>query len=133
MNKLLSQIAVHIVVVGGVLALLPQAAQAARGTHETEDSNALIMTAEIALQRDDCGRAAANYTIAAQRLTDVKLAARATEVALDCGRRWVSTRSMTRAAPSKKGSRTAASRMPGLPATRIPARPEWPKPCGCWR
>ena len=34
------------------------------------------MTAEIALQRDDCGRAAANYTIAAQRLSDAKLAQR---------------------------------------------------------
>src|SRR5580692_7190173 len=96
MNKLLSQIAVHIVVVGGVLALLPQAAQAARGTHDTEDSNALIMTAEIALQRDDCGRAAANYTIAAQRLSDVKLAARATEVALDCGQFQAAERSAAR-------------------------------------
>ena len=52
---------------------------------ESEDSNALVLTAEIALQRDDCGRAAANYTIAAQRLADVKLAERATGVALDCG------------------------------------------------
>ena len=52
---------------------------------DAEDSNALIMTAEIALQRDDCGRAAANYTIAAQRLTDAKLAERAAGVALDCG------------------------------------------------
>jgi tetratricopeptide (TPR) repeat protein len=43
------------------------------------------MTAEIALQRDDCGRAAANYTRAAQHLADPKLAARATNVALDCG------------------------------------------------
>jgi hypothetical protein len=67
-SRQLSQIA--------VLAVLPLCVQAARGTHESEDSNALIMTAEIALQRDDCGRAAANYTIAAQRLSDVKLAAR---------------------------------------------------------
>ena len=40
--------------------------------HDVEDSNALIMTAEIALQRDDCGRAAADYTAAAQRLTDAQ-------------------------------------------------------------
>jgi len=70
---------------GALLSALPLSARAARGTHDTEDSNALIMTAEIALQRNDCGRASANYTIAAQRLPDAKLAARAAEVALDCG------------------------------------------------
>src|SRR5580692_3494549 len=96
MNKLLSQIAVHIVVVGGVLAVIPLAAQAARGTHDAEDSNALIMTAEIALQRDDCGRAAANYTIAAQRMSDAKLAARATDVALDCGQYQAAERAAAR-------------------------------------
>jgi tetratricopeptide (TPR) repeat protein len=79
-----------------VLAVLPVASQGARGTHETEDSNALIMTAEIALQRDDCGRASANYTIAAQRLSDVKLAARATEVALDCGQYQAAERAAAR-------------------------------------
>jgi tetratricopeptide (TPR) repeat protein len=78
------------------LAMLPAASQGARGTHETEDSNALIMTAEIALQRDDCGRASANYTIAAQRLSDVKLAARATEVALDCGQYQAAERAAAR-------------------------------------
>lgn len=71
-------------------------ALAARGTHDTEDSNALIMTAEIALQRDDCGRAAANYTIAAQRLADAKLAARATDVALDCGQYQAAARAAAR-------------------------------------
>jgi tetratricopeptide (TPR) repeat protein len=79
-----------------VLATLPAASLGARGTHETEDSNALIMTAEIALQRDDCGRASANYTIAAQRLSDVKLAARATEVALDCGQYQAAERAAAR-------------------------------------
>jgi tetratricopeptide (TPR) repeat protein len=63
---------------------------------ETEDSNALIMTAEIALQRDDCGRAAANYTIAAQRLTDAKLAERAAGVALDCGQYQAAERAAAR-------------------------------------
>ena len=64
--------------------------------HDTEDSNALIMTAEIALQRDDCGRAAANYTIAAQRLTDAKLAERAAGVALDCGQYQAAERAAAR-------------------------------------
>ena len=96
LNRLLSHFAVPVLVLGGVLAVLPRLAQAARGTHETEDSNALIMTAEIALQRDDCGRAAANYTIAAQRLSDVKLAARATDVALDCGQFQAAERSAAR-------------------------------------
>jgi len=70
--------------------------QAARGSHDTEDSNALIMTAEIALQRNDCGRASANYTIAAQRLADAKLAARATDVALDCGQYQAAERAAAR-------------------------------------
>jgi tetratricopeptide (TPR) repeat protein len=78
------------------LAVVPLAAQAARGTHDAEDSNALIMTAEIALQRDDCGRAAANYTIAAQRMADAKLAARATDVALDCGQYQAAERAAAR-------------------------------------
>jgi tetratricopeptide (TPR) repeat protein len=63
---------------------------------DTEDSNALIMTAEIALQRDDCGRAAANYTTAAQRLTDAKLAERAAGVALDCGQYQAAERAAAR-------------------------------------
>jgi tetratricopeptide (TPR) repeat protein len=63
---------------------------------ETEDSNALVLTAEIALQRDDCGRAAANYTTAAQRLSDAKLAERATGVALDCGQYQAAERAAAR-------------------------------------
>ena len=82
--------------VATLLLAAPAAVQAARGTHETEDSNALIMTAEIALQRDDCGRAAANYTIAAQRLPDAKLAARAADVALDCGQFQAAERAAAR-------------------------------------
>jgi tetratricopeptide (TPR) repeat protein len=54
------------------------------------------MTAEFALQRDDCGRAAANYTIAAQRLTDAKLAERAAGVALDCGQYQAAERAAAR-------------------------------------
>jgi tetratricopeptide (TPR) repeat protein len=72
-------------------------AQAASAVlRDTEDSNALILTAEIALQRDDCGRAAANYTLAAQHLTDVKLAQRATGVALDCGQYQAAERAAAR-------------------------------------
>jgi tetratricopeptide (TPR) repeat protein len=72
-------------------------AQAASAVlRDTEDSNALILTAEIALQRDDCGRAAANYTLAAQHLTDAKLAQRATGVALDCGQYQAAERAAAR-------------------------------------
>ncbi|HEY3808547.1 MAG TPA: hypothetical protein VGL50_01305, partial [Steroidobacteraceae bacterium] len=90
--------------------LLPAPAPAARAT---EDSNALIMTAEIALQRDDCGRAAANYTIAAQRLSDTKLAARASEVALDCGQFQAAERAAARwraLTPNEPGAVHAAMR-----------------------
>ena len=72
------------------------AAQAAPSARDAEESNALIMTAEIALQRDDCGRAAADYTVAAQRLSDVKLAVRAVDVALDCGQYEVAMRAAAR-------------------------------------
>ena len=73
------------------------AAQASSASlRDVEDSNALIMTAEIALQRDDCGRAAANYTVAAQRLSDAKLAQRATGVALDCGQYQAAERAAAR-------------------------------------
>ena len=75
---------------------LPYAAQAAPSARDAEESNALIMTAEIALQRDDCGRAAADYTVAAQRLSDVKLAVRAVDVALDCGQYEVAMRAAAR-------------------------------------
>ena len=46
-------------------AMLGSALAATARMRDVEDSNALVMTAEIALQRDDCGRAAANYTVAA--------------------------------------------------------------------
>jgi tetratricopeptide (TPR) repeat protein len=69
---------------------------ASTSVREVQDSNALVMTAEIALQRDDCGRAAANYTVAAQRLTDAKLAERATGVALDCGQYQAAERAAAR-------------------------------------
>jgi tetratricopeptide (TPR) repeat protein len=71
-------------------------AHAAPSAHDVENSNALIMTAEIALQRDDCGRAAADYTTAAQLLTDAKLAQRAAEVALDCGQYRAAERATAR-------------------------------------
>jgi tetratricopeptide (TPR) repeat protein len=63
---------------------------------DSEDSNALIMTAEIALQRNDCGRAATNYAVAAQRLSDVRLAERAASVALDCGQYQAAERAAAR-------------------------------------
>lgn len=83
---------------GAALACVPLGAALASSAslRETEDSNALIMTAEIALQRNDCGRAAANYTIAAQRLSDAKLAERAAGVALDCGQYQAAERAAAR-------------------------------------
>jgi tetratricopeptide (TPR) repeat protein len=91
-------LAVLQLLIGAVaLGALPDLAQAAStSVREVEDSNALVMTAEIALQRDDCGRAAANYTVAAQRLTDAKLAERATGVALDCGQYQAAERAAAR-------------------------------------
>ena len=89
----------------GTFALLSSAAFAwlPAGVHASssnargvEDSNALIMTAEIALRRNDCGRAAANYTTAAQRLEDPKLAERAADVALDCGQYQAAERAAAR-------------------------------------
>ena len=70
---------------GTVLAVCSLSAQAAPRAGDIEDSNALIMTAEIALRRDDCGRAASDYAQAAQRLADARVAQRAASVALDCG------------------------------------------------
>jgi tetratricopeptide (TPR) repeat protein len=77
-------------------AMLGSALAASASMRDVEDSNALVMTAEIALQRDDCGRAAANYTVAAQRLADAKLAERATGVALDCGQFQAAERAAAR-------------------------------------
>jgi len=76
--------------------LLPGASASSSTARDTEDSNALIMTAEIALQRNDCGRAATNYAVAAQRLSDVKLAERAASVALDCGQYQAAERAAAR-------------------------------------
>ena len=76
--------------------MLGSALAASASVRDVEDSNALVMTAEIALQRDDCGRAAANYTVAAQRLADAKLAERATGVALDCGQFQAAERAAAR-------------------------------------
>jgi len=76
--------------------LLGSALASSPSLRDVEDSNALVMTAEIALQRDDCGRAAANYTVAAQRLADARLAERATGVALDCGQFQAAERAAAR-------------------------------------
>ncbi len=80
------------------LCSLPALAQTLRpaAAGQSEDANALVITAEIALQRDDCGRAAANYARAAQTVQDGKLAARATGVALDCGQYQAAQRSAAR-------------------------------------
>ena len=89
-------------------------AAAASSAHDAEDSNALIMTAEIALQRNDCGRASANYAVAAQRLADPKLAERAATVALNCGQYQTAERAAARwrqlSGPTNSGALRAAMR-----------------------
>src|SRR3984885_12405108 len=89
--------ALQLMIGAAALCAMPGPALAATASmRDVEDSNALVMTAEIALQRDDCGRAAANYTVAAQRLADAKLAERATGVALDCGQFQAAERAAAR-------------------------------------
>jgi tetratricopeptide (TPR) repeat protein len=106
-------VAARSLLAGAALACLPLSSQAARDAHEVEDSNALIMTAEIALQRNDCGRASANYAIAAQRLADAKLAERAADVALECGQFQAAERAAARwraLVPKEPGALHAAVR-----------------------
>ncbi len=66
---------------GTLVTARPSSALAA----DLRDSNALIMTAEIALRREDCGQATADYAAAAEHLTDARVAQRAATVALECG------------------------------------------------
>jgi tetratricopeptide (TPR) repeat protein len=89
-------LALYSLLASAALGCASQVARAAPGARETEESNALVMTAEIALQRDDCGRASTDYSIAAQHLTDGKLAARAVDVALECGQYEVAERAAAR-------------------------------------
>jgi tetratricopeptide (TPR) repeat protein len=63
---------------------------------DPQDSNALIMTAEIALRRDDCGQASSDYTAAAQRMSNAELAKRAAEVSLGCGQYETAARAAAR-------------------------------------
>ncbi len=69
----------------GIAARAATAAPALPADRSPQGSNALIMTAEIALRRNDCGRASTYYAAAAQRLSDARVAQRAAQVALDCG------------------------------------------------
>jgi tetratricopeptide (TPR) repeat protein len=69
----------------GTLLTAATPAHAAPQADASLDSDTLIMTAEIALRRDDCGRASADFVEAARRLPDAKVAQRAATVALDCG------------------------------------------------
>ncbi len=137
-----SLVAVAALSTGAMLAAGVMSAAAASGSRVADraDSNALMMTAEMALRRDDCGRASADYTEAAQHLADASVAKRAVGVALGlrsvsvgtsrrrrvggnshratrrrctrwCGRRLVCSRSTRRARHSSAGCR-AAMRLP---------------------
>ncbi|HTP39300.1 MAG TPA: hypothetical protein VMI92_06955 [Steroidobacteraceae bacterium] len=61
------------------------AATAASADQGYADANALMLNAEVALQRDHCREASIGYSTLARQLSDVGVAARATQVALDCG------------------------------------------------
>lgn len=82
-----SLVAVAALSTGAMLAAGVMSAAAASGSRVADraDSNALMMTAEMALRRDDCGRASVDYTEAAQHLADASVAKRAVGVALGCG------------------------------------------------
>jgi tetratricopeptide (TPR) repeat protein len=58
--------------------------------------NSDIIAAEIALQRGDCASAAPMYVSAANAGRDLRLAARATEVTLDCGQSTLAVQAATR-------------------------------------
>ena len=72
-------------VLAGTCLTVPAPVRAAPQADTAMDSDTLIMTAEIALRRDDCGRAAADYAAAARQVKDAKVAQRAANVSLDCG------------------------------------------------
>ncbi len=85
---------------GGLLlslsAMAPAGAAANAVAPASQDLNALVLTAEVAFKRGDCGRATAHYTTAEQGLADTRLAARATAVALECGQYAAAVRAATR-------------------------------------
>jgi len=68
---------------GLLLALLVTRSFAA--TAPVESANADIIAAETDLQHGECSSATRRYVEASAQMSDVKLAAHATEVALDCG------------------------------------------------
>lgn len=59
-------------------------ARPAKAAPSLEEANTLVLDAEVALQRGQCSKAAANYGQLMQRVADAGVAGRATQVALDC-------------------------------------------------
>jgi predicted Zn-dependent protease len=57
----------------------------ANGSEDLKSPNAAMLAAEINLQRGDCDQASRQYLTASEKFTDTKLAARAADVALQCG------------------------------------------------
>jgi Tfp pilus assembly protein PilF len=55
------------------------------GSEDLKSPNAAMLAAEINLQRGDCDQASHQYLAASEKFTDTKLAARAADVALQCG------------------------------------------------
>ena len=75
----------RILIVPAIALLLTVAATGAAAPIALTDGNAATLSAESALQRNDCGAASSLYLKASQLLVQAELAQRATAVALDCG------------------------------------------------
>ena len=75
----------RILIVPAIALLLTVAATGAAAPIALTDGNAATLSAESALQRNDCGAASSLYLKASQLLAQAELAQRATAVALDCG------------------------------------------------
>ena len=75
----------RILIVPAIALLLTMAATGAAAPIALTDGNAATLSAESALQRNDCGAASSLYLKASQLLAQAELAQRATSVALDCG------------------------------------------------
>jgi tetratricopeptide (TPR) repeat protein len=76
--------------------LLGPALRAEQDDRAMADANAEILSAEVALQAGDCSAATRQYAAAIQRVADVRLAGRATGIALDCGQLDAAARALAR-------------------------------------
>jgi tetratricopeptide (TPR) repeat protein len=78
------------------LSLAVLSAAIAAAVPATGSSNAAIMAAEIALERNDCRVASQNYLAAARDSSDLTLVAHAAQITLDCGQFQIAEQVATR-------------------------------------